>query len=94
MIIKTIEISSTFGGVIAEAPFENAKPSFTDKLIIDLEKGDNEQEIRDRFRGILQEDQFRAFELLKNKLRAALIEKEHKKIRFREKAGKKYPSVT
>ena len=94
MEIKQIEISSTFGGVIAEAPFENVKPLFTDRITIDLSPGDDEEAIRGQYRTALLKDQQRAFDLLRNQLKADLVEQQFQKIRFREKDGKKYPSVT
>jgi len=94
MIIKSIEISRTFGGVISEAPYENSRPSFTDTIHVDLNKKDNEEEIRELYGNKLSESVMRHFDLLKNNLKAQLVELQFRKIRFREKDGKKYPSVT
>ena len=94
MIVKTIEIETSFGGVISEAPYENIKPGYRDRIVIDLTDKDNENEIRTMYRNMLQEEQIKSFQLLKNRMKAELIESQFSKIRFREKDGIKYPSVT
>jgi len=92
--VKSIEVSSTFGGVISDAPYENIKPSYFDKVIIDIGEGDNEQDIINAYRKLLQAEQIRAFDLLRNRMKAEKIEQQVKGVRFVEKDGKKYPSVT
>lgn len=94
MIIKQVEISTRFGGVIFEAPYENIKPSFEDRILIDLDENDNEDEIRKRYRNLLMEEQIRSFEMLKNKFKADLVKKQYQKISFSEKDGLQYPHVT
>lgn len=94
MKIKTIEVETSFGGVISEAPYENIRPAYRDCVVIDIDDNDNEAEIRNKYRNELQNEQIREFDLLKNKMKTQLIEMQFKKIAFREKDGKKYPRVS
>ena len=94
MKVKQIEISTTFGGVISEAPYENVKPSFTDKVVIDIDENDNEDEVRKKYRRKLQEEQITAFNMLKNRLKAELIKQQYRNIRLSERNGIEYPHVT
>ncbi len=94
MKITGIEIETSFGGVISEAPYENVKPAYRDKLFIDIEDCDDEIEIRKRYRGMLHDEQRMAFELLRGQLKAELVQLQFENVIIREKNGKQYPSVT
>ncbi len=92
--VRSLEIETSFGGVISEAPFENVKPLYRDKIIIDIEEGDDPAEIRKSYRKLLQDEQICEFDLLKNKLKSDLLQIQYQNIKFREKGGKQYPRVS
>ena len=92
--IKTLSISSKMGGVISDAPFENARVEFLETIGIELGPDDDERSVREQYREVLHDDLVRKFDLVKNKFKAEAVEREFRKIRFYERDGKKWPSVT
>jgi len=82
------EISVGLSGVISTASWENLRPSFT--VTAELEENETMEECFSKLRETLRAQ----FELESNRARIDLIEKQYGNIRFREKNGKKYPSVT
>jgi hypothetical protein len=86
MKIKEITVSLT--GVIPVAAYENLRPGFS----ITVEPIDNEDP--EKIVASLQQYLHTVFENESNRGKADLIDKQYANIRFREKGGKKYPSVT
>ena len=86
MKIKDITIS--LSGVLPNAAYSNYRPGYS--MTVELENGDNEDEIfkdkRAYFRNLFELDSIAA--------KTELVEMQYASMRFREKDGKKYPSVT
>jgi len=85
---KIKEITVSLSGVIPVAAYENLRPSFS-ITVEPLYDGDEEAIIAE-----LQQYLHTVFENESNRGKADLIDKQYANIRFREKSGKKYPSVT
>ena len=94
--VKVLEIAprGEVGGVISEAPFENFRTSFACGMKVELPENSDWQAIREELLNDNQQALMFRFELLKNKLKADYIQKQMAGIRFREKEGRQYPSVT
>lgn len=86
--MKIKEIKASLSGVIPIASYENLKPYY--EIAAELEEGDDIDEIFKRLKGILRWH----FEQEGNRAKADVIEKQYAGVRFYEKDGKKYPSVT
>ena len=86
--IKIKEISAGLSGVIPVASYENLRPSYN--MVVELIGDVNPDEVFDYIEEILHD----RFELEVNRAKTDLIERDYANIRFREKDGKKYPSVT
>jgi hypothetical protein len=86
--MRTKEIIVSLSGTIGTAPYENYKPGFS--ITMELIDGDDEelafQKARDTLRNLMQQEV--------NRAKVDLIEKQYSNMRFRERNGKKYPSVT
>ena len=82
------EISASLSGVIPVAAYENLRPSYSMTV-----KPIGEQDPKEIFT-IIEKVLHERFELEANRAKTDLIEKQYTNIRFREKNGKKYPSVT
>jgi len=87
--VKITEYTAELSGVIPTAAFENLKPSFGMK-VQPIRRNIKPAKIFDYMEGILHS----RFQLVENRARTDLIEKQYSYIRFRGKNGKKYPSVT
>ncbi len=86
--IKIKEISAGLSGVIPVAAFENLRPSYN--MVVEPIGDVDPNEVFDYIERILHD----RFEHEVNRAKIDLIEKQYSHIRFREKDGKKYPSVT
>ena len=86
MKIKEIEVS--LSGTIPSGAYENLKPGYGMK--IELNEGDDEKEAFKMANSYLHD----MFELEVNRAKVDLIDKQYGNIRFYEKDGKRYPSVT
>lgn len=86
--IKIKEITVSLSGVIPVAAYENLRPSFS----ITVEPIDGEEP--EKIIASLQQYLHAVFENESNRGKADLIDKQYSNIRFYEKNGKKYPSVT
>ena len=86
--MKPTKIHYGLSGVIPVASYENLRPSFD----IECELGENED-----FKKVfteMQEYLHLLFEMESNRGKADLIDKQYSTVRFYERNGKKYPSVT
>jgi len=86
--MKIKEIHAGLSGVIPIASYENLKPSFD--ITAEPEEGESVEECFTRLKQALHFQ----FDMTANQAKIDLIEKQYQNIRFREKNGKKYPSVT
>ncbi|KKL69537.1 hypothetical protein LCGC14_2114000, partial [marine sediment metagenome] len=86
--IKIKELTVSLSGVIPVAAYENLRPGFS--ITAEPKDGQNPEEIIAE----LQQYLHAVFENESNRGKADLIDKQYANIRFREKDGKKYPSVT
>ena len=86
--IKIKEITVSLSGVIPVAAYENLRPGFS----ITAEPIDGEKP--EKIIASLQQYLHAVFENESNRGKADLIDKQYSNIRFYEKDGKKYPSVT
>lgn len=86
--MKIKEIHAGISGVIPIASYENLRPSFD--ITAEPEEGENVEECFARLKQALHFQ----FDMTANQAKIDLIEKQYQNIRFREKDGKKYPSVT
>ena len=86
--MRVKEITVSLSGTIGTAPYENFKPSFS--MTMELLEGDDENKAFNTAKDYLHN----LFELEANRAKIDLIEKQYSNIKFREKDGKKYPSVT
>ena len=85
---KIKEITVSLSGVIPVAAYENLRPSFS--ITVEPIDGENPEKIITS----LQQYLHSVFENESNRGKADLIDKQYANIRFYEKDGKKYPSVT
>jgi len=86
--MKIKEIKASLSGVIPIASYENLRPTF--EIAAELEAGDKVEDKMKELREIIRWH----FEQEGNNAKADLISKQYAGIRFYEKDGKKYPSVT
>lgn len=86
--MKIKEITVSLSGVIPVAAYENLRPGFS--ITVEPMNGEDPEKIIDE----LQQYLHTVFDNESNRGKADLIDKQYANIRFREKAGKKYPSVT
>lgn len=86
--VKIKEITVSLSGVIPVAAYENLRPGFS--ITVEPLNNENPEKIIDS----LQQYLHTVFEHESNRGKADLIDKQYANIRFREKNGKKYPSVT
>lgn len=82
------EIHYGLSGVIPTSSYENLRPSFD--MTVVPEEGEDATTIFKNLQGYLHQ----LFEQESNRGKADLIDRQYSNIRFREKDGKKYPSVT
>ena len=82
------EITVSLSGVIPVAAYENLRPGFS--ITVEPINGEEPEKII----AFLQEYLHTVFEHESNRGKADLIDKQYTNIRFYEKDGKKYPSVT
>lgn len=85
---KIKEITVSLSGVIPVAAYENLRPGFS--ITVEPIDGENPEKIIAE----LQQYLHSVFENESNRGKADLIDKQYANVRFREKDGKKYPSVT
>jgi len=86
--MKIKEISASLSAVIPIASYENLRPSFT--IMAELEEGDSVDKSLSLIKDILKNK----VEQVGNEAKTDLIKKQNDKIRFYERNGKQYPSVT
>jgi hypothetical protein len=86
MRVKEIHVGKS--GVIPVASYENLRPSFD--MTIEISKGESYKKVFNEANRFIQN----LFDMEANRARIDLIEKQYHNIRFREKDGRKYPSVT
>jgi hypothetical protein len=82
------ELHAGLSGTIPLANYENLKPSFN--ITIEPEEGETAEDCFLKLKKILREQ----FDSEANQARIDFLEKQYRNIRFREKNGRKYPSVT
>ena len=82
------EIHMGLSGVIPQGAYENLRPSYD--MTIEPEDGEDKEKIFADLSTFLHQ----LFDQEANRAKADLIEKQYANIRFYEKDGKKYPSVT
>ena len=85
---KIKEITVSLSGVIPVAAYENLRPGFS--ITVEPINGEEPEKII----AALQQYLHTVFENESNRGKADLIDKQYSNIRFYEKNGKKYPSVT
>lgn len=85
---KVKEITVSLSGVIPVAAYENLRPGFS--ITVEPIDGENPEKVITS----LQQYLHTVFENESNRGKADLIDKQYANVRFREKNGKKYPSVT
>ncbi len=86
--VKVKEITVSLSGVIPVAAYENLRPSFS--MTVEPINGESPEKIIAECQRYLHT----VFEGESNRGKADLIDKQYSNIRFYEKDGKKYPSVT
>jgi hypothetical protein len=86
--MKIKEIKASISGAIPIASYENLKPYY--EIVADVEEGEDVDAAMKKLRSIVRWH----FEQEGNNAKADLIQKQYSGIRFYEKDGKKYPSVT
>jgi len=86
--MKIKEIHAGISGVIPIASYENLRPSYD--MTAELEEGESVDECFLKLRKVIRMQ----FDIEANQAKIDLIEKQYQNIRFRERNGKKYPSVT
>lgn len=87
-ICKIKEISVGLSGVIPTASFENLRPSYT--MTVEPINGQDPDDIFNQIEEYLHS----RFDLEANRARTDLLAKQYASLRFRERNGMKYPSVT
>ena len=86
--MKVKELHAGLSGVLPLASFENLRPSFD--ITVEIQEDEDFDAVMTRMKDFLRTQ----FDMEANRCRVDLIEKQYSNIRFREKDGKKYPSVT
>ncbi len=86
--MRVKELHAGLSGVLPLASFENLRPSFD--ITVEIQEGEDIDKAMTRMKEFLRTQ----FDMEANRCRVDLIEKQYSNIRFREKDGKKYPSVT
>jgi len=86
--MKVKEAHYGLSGVIPVAAYENLRPSFD--ITCEIQEGDDVKKIFAEMQRYLHQ----LFDEESNRGKADLIDKQYSNIRFYEKDGKKYPSVT
>ena len=86
--IKVKEVTVSLSGVIPVAAYENLRPGFS--MTVELIDGQDVKKVITECQQYLHS----VFEAESNRGKADLIDKQYSNIRFYEKDGKKYPSVT
>ena len=86
--MKIKEIKASISGAIPIASYENLKPYY--EIVAEVEEGEDVDAAMKKLRSIVRWH----FEQEGNNAKADLIQKQYSGIRFYEKDGKKYPSVT
>jgi len=86
--MKIKEISVGLSGVIPQGPYENLRPSYS--MTVEPINGESPDVIFHECENYLH----RMFDMEANRAKSDLIEKQYASIRFYEKDGIKYPSVT
>lgn len=86
--IRVKEVTAGFSGVIPIGAYENMRPSY--EMTVEILNGATPAEVLEYIESILRD----RFELQVNRAKVDLIEKQYSNMRFRERNGKKYPSVT
>ena len=86
--LKVKEVTVSLSGVIPVAAYENLRPSFS--MTVELIDGQKVEDVV----GECQRYLHAVFEGESNRGKADLIDKQYSNIRFYEKNGRKYPSVT
>jgi hypothetical protein len=86
--MKIKEVKAAISGVIPIASYENLKPYY--EISADLAEGEDVDACMKQLESILRWH----FDQASNRAKADVIEKQYAGIRFYEKDGKKYPSVT
>lgn len=86
--MKTKEIHMGLSGVIPQGAYENLRPSY------DMTVEPEDDEDRNKIFADLSRFLHQLFDQEANRAKADLIEKMYEQIRFYERNGKKYPSVT
>ncbi|MHC4890742.1 MAG: hypothetical protein ACYTEO_14910 [Planctomycetota bacterium] len=88
-LFKIKEITVGLSGVIPTASFENLRPHYS----ITVQPTGRQQDPKKIF-DLLEDKLHKRFSLIENRAKVDLIERQYSYIRFREKGGHKYPSVT
>lgn len=86
--MKVKEITVSLSGVIPVAAYENLRPGYS--ITVEPIVGESKEQIVADLQAYLH----KVFEHESNRGKADLIDKQYTNIRFYEKDGKKYPSVT
>jgi len=86
--LQVKEVTVSLSGVIPVAAYENLRPSFS--MTVELIDGQKVEDVVSECQRYLHT----VFEGESNRGKADLIDKQYSNIRFYEKNGKKYPSVT
>lgn len=97
MKVTKINIGSQFGGVISEADYENRRKMFDEGIEVTTEPTNNIKAVIEKIetiRNLLQDSQFKEYEVIKNKIKADYLKDILLKVKYREKNRKKYPGVT
>ena len=93
MRIKEVEITASVSAVIPTGNYENLKPLYSVKQVIEIEEGDKDAcipRIMEEMRAFVQSKLDQDYEAQK----ILRIKNTRKDLRFYERAGKQYPSVT
>ena len=94
LVNRTIKVGASFSGKINTGSYENMNPGFYLEIVDELP---NTVDYLEKARELMKEmhdECYRQFQEVAQKATIERIEKEYKNIRFYEKDGKKYPSVT
>jgi len=93
---RKLKISSGFTGVVATGSYENARPAFSaeQEFEVDCETQEELKFVIEEVQSQLHLICFEKFKAVEQQMIAERIQKERKDIRFYEKDGVKYPSVT
>lgn len=93
---KKLKISSAFSGVVATGSYENARPAFSaeQEFEVDCQTEEEINYVIEEVQSQLHVICYEKFKAVEQQMIAERIQKERKDIRFYEKDGVKYPSVT